>query len=156
MEGKLELTDSSFLLLPPFAFVPLSVYCAALNASITANLQIEIGSYFKAGHLASWLGGSYLLGVAALTRRSRLRSLLPSAPSLLLADWLFLTIYSSLGSTLEHHRSESRYHHGHDPLYVWNAWMRDFSLDGSDPLQQTRSWMWRRRVRLFSIVLTLF
>ncbi|KAL7412507.1 major facilitator superfamily domain-containing protein [Mrakia frigida] len=44
-----------------------SVYCAALNASITANLQIEIGSYFKAGHLASWLGGSYLLGVAALT-----------------------------------------------------------------------------------------
>lgn len=31
-----------------------SVYCAALSGSVTANLQTDISSHFKAGHLASW------------------------------------------------------------------------------------------------------
>ncbi|CDZ97896.1 Predicted transporter (major facilitator superfamily) [Phaffia rhodozyma] len=69
-----------------------SVFCSALNASITANLQVDIVSYFKAGHLASWLGGSYLLGVAALTPLwGRLSDIIGRRSAIICAMLLFTT-----------------------------------------------------------------
>ncbi|AAW43996.1 conserved hypothetical protein [Cryptococcus deneoformans JEC21] len=44
-----------------------AVFCSALGATIVANLTIEIGSYFHAGALSSWLGTAYLLGLTAMT-----------------------------------------------------------------------------------------
>ncbi|KAK1922622.1 major facilitator superfamily domain-containing protein [Papiliotrema laurentii] len=44
-----------------------ATFCSALGATVVSNLQIEIGSYFRAGSVASWLGTAYLLGLTAMT-----------------------------------------------------------------------------------------
>ncbi|OCF35647.1 hypothetical protein I316_02702 [Kwoniella heveanensis BCC8398] len=50
-----------------FLGLAFAVFCSALGGTIVANLTIEIGSYFHAGSLASWLGTAFLLGLTAMT-----------------------------------------------------------------------------------------
>ena len=55
-----------------------------------ANVQIEIGSYFKAGSLAAWLGTAYLLGLTAMTPLyGRLAQVMGRKRVMLLALFLF-------------------------------------------------------------------
>nr|XP_031858907.1 uncharacterized protein CI109_005727 [Kwoniella shandongensis]KAA5525979.1 hypothetical protein CI109_005727 [Kwoniella shandongensis] len=69
-----------------------AVFCSALGATIVANLTIEIGSYFHAGALSSWLGTGFLVGMTAMTPLyGRLAQVLGRKGVMLLALALFLT-----------------------------------------------------------------
>ncbi|KAL7421302.1 hypothetical protein Q5752_004187 [Cryptotrichosporon argae] len=69
-----------------------AVFCAALSATIVANIQIDIASYFRAGSLSSWLGTAFLLGLTAMTPLyGRLAQVLGRKGAMLLALFLFTT-----------------------------------------------------------------
>ncbi|GFZ47341.1 hypothetical protein JCM24511_05084 [Saitozyma sp. JCM 24511] len=69
-----------------------AVFCSALGGTIVANLQIEIGSYFRAGSLASWLGTGYLLGLTAMTPLyGRLAQVMGRKGAMMLALSFFFT-----------------------------------------------------------------
>lgn len=81
------------------------MFCSALSATIVANLQVEIGSYFRAGSLvclphreefiadedkSSWLGTAYLLGLTAMTPLyGRLAQVMGRKGAMMLALGLF-------------------------------------------------------------------
>ncbi|ORY33117.1 major facilitator superfamily domain-containing protein [Naematelia encephala] len=76
-----------------------AVFCSALSASIVANIQLEIGSSFRAGSLVSWLGTAYLLGLTAMTPLyGRLAQVMGRKGAMLLALGLFFT--GTLGCAL--------------------------------------------------------
>ncbi|OCF38447.1 hypothetical protein I317_07781 [Kwoniella heveanensis CBS 569] len=69
-----------------------AIFCAAMSATIVANIQLEIGSDFNAGSLASWLGTAFLLGVTAITPLcGRMVEMLGSRNCFLIALAMFLT-----------------------------------------------------------------
>nr|WRH23635.1 Histidine phosphatase superfamily [Naematelia aurantialba] len=69
-----------------------AVFCSALSASIVANIQLEIGSSFRAGSLVSWLGTAYLLGLTAMTPLyGRLAQVMGRKGAMLLALGFFFT-----------------------------------------------------------------
>ncbi|ODN81091.1 hypothetical protein L202_03186 [Cryptococcus amylolentus CBS 6039] len=75
-----------------FMGLAFAVFCSALGATIVANLTIEIGSYFHAGSLSSWLGTAFLLGLTAMTPLyGRLAQVMGRKGCMLLALTFFLT-----------------------------------------------------------------
>ncbi|WVQ73605.1 hypothetical protein IAR50_003185 [Cryptococcus sp. DSM 104548] len=75
-----------------FMGLAFAVFCSALGATIVANLTIEIGSYFHAGSLSSWLGTAFLLGLTAMTPLyGRLAQVMGRKGCMLLALIFFLT-----------------------------------------------------------------
>ncbi|WVQ63809.1 uncharacterized protein L199_001964 [Kwoniella botswanensis] len=88
---------------PIFLGLTSAVFCAALSMTIVANLTIEIGSYFHAGSLASWLGTGFLLGLTAMTPLyGRLAQVMGRKGVMLLAVNLFLvgTIMCAVAPTM--------------------------------------------------------
>ncbi|ODO09551.1 hypothetical protein I350_03154 [Cryptococcus amylolentus CBS 6273] len=75
-----------------FMGLAFAVFCSALGATIVANLTIEIGSYFHAGSLSSWLGTAFLLGLTAMTPLyGRLAQVMGRKGCMLLALTFFLS-----------------------------------------------------------------
>ncbi|KAL7418069.1 vacuolar amino acid permease [Mrakia frigida] len=68
-----------------------SIFCSAIAGTLVTNLQLEIATEFEAGHLASWLGSGYLLGLAALTPiYGRLTNVIGRRGTMILAMALFV------------------------------------------------------------------
>ncbi|WWC73009.1 uncharacterized protein I206_106974 [Kwoniella pini CBS 10737] len=88
---------------PIFLGLTFAVFCGALGMTIVANLTIEIGSYFHAGSLASWLGTGFLLGLTAMTPLyGRLAQVMGRKGVMLLAVNLYLigTIMCALAPSM--------------------------------------------------------
>ncbi|KAK8843992.1 hypothetical protein IAR55_006785 [Kwoniella newhampshirensis] len=86
-----------------FLGLAFAVFCSALGATIVANLTIEIGSYFHAGSLSSWLGTAFLIGLTAMTPLyGRLAQVMGRKGVMILALTLFLggTIMCAVAPTM--------------------------------------------------------
>ncbi|WRT69156.1 uncharacterized protein IL334_006140 [Kwoniella shivajii] len=86
-----------------FLGLAFAVFCSALGMTIVANLTIEIGSYFHAGALSSWLGTGFLIGLTAMTPLyGRLAQVMGRKGVMLLALTLYLsgTIMCAVAPTM--------------------------------------------------------
>ncbi|KAL7410721.1 MFS general substrate transporter [Mrakia frigida] len=85
---RVQLTPKEFWLMLLGLFM--TVFLGALDTTIVATLVSDIGSYFNASHITSWLGGAYLLSVCCFTPLyGRLCNIIGRRASSLLAVGVF-------------------------------------------------------------------